>query len=257
MSSIEKIQNQTAILYSQLINHPLYKNISSIEDVRTFMEIHVFSVWDFMSILKTLQIHLTCTNIPWVPSKDKESRRLINEITLCEESDMIGNTTMSHYEMYIEAMQQANASTQTIESIVMKLQNGYTYKEAFSNLAIKKEVKEFVDFTFEVINSNKIHLVAALFTFTRENLIPDMFIQIVNKINDNENIKLDKLVQYLDRHIEVDGDTHGPMAIKMIKELCDNDEKKWKEAQEIVDIGLEKRIKLWDCINNEIQKVKH
>ena len=50
----------------------------------------------------------------------------------------------------------------------------------------------------------------------------------------------------------MDGDEHGPMALKMISELCGNDNNKWNEAAEYSRIALEKRIKLWDSIQNDI-----
>lgn len=258
MDNIEDIKQEISSLREKLINHKLYKRMTTEKDIQIFMGIHIFSVWDFMSILKSLQNKLTTTTVPWIPSENRENRRLINEITLCEESDLKNNITMSHFEMYIDAMKQAGASTEDIETLVTYIRNGKSYEDAFNEkINIKHEVKEFVDYTFEIINTQEIHLIAALFTFSRENIIPDMFIEIVNKINESKDVKLDKLVHYLDRHIEVDGDTHGPMALNMIRNLCSNDQKKWSDAKKVVVKSLEKRIKLWDCAYDEIVSYKN
>ena len=61
------------------------------------------------------------------------------------------------------------------------------------------------------------------------------------------------MIYYFDRHIELDADEHGPMAFKMIDELCGTDEKKWKEVAEISKLSLQKRIGLWDAIEENLK----
>jgi hypothetical protein len=110
-----------------LLQHPLYKKVKTIEDLQLFLENHVFAVWDFMSLLKSLQSKLTCTTTPWFATANPETRYLINEIVVAEESDLtIDGRRQSHYEMYIEAMKDCGASTVEIESFlaeVISLQN--------------------------------------------------------------------------------------------------------------------------------------
>ena len=253
MIQINKIEEELAPLRQQLISHDLYKNVDSIQSIQTFMQMHVFAVWDFMSLLKGLQNELTNVSIPWTPKGNKLSRRLINEIVLCEESDFNEeNETMSHFEMYIEAMQQVNADTSDIESFISSLQDDSHYKDAFLTTSVIEEIKTFIDFTFEIINTKNAYLIASVFTFGRENLIPSMFIEIVRKFNKSPDANLSKLVYYLDRHIQVDGEEHGPMALNMIRELCGDDEAKWEEARNASKEALVRRIKLWDCINASI-----
>ena len=117
---------------------------------------------------------------------------------------------------------------------------------------LPQPVKEFMDFTFEIINSKKNHIIASVFTFGREDLIPDMFVEIVKKLTKSEDLNSDLLIYYLDRHIELDGDEHGPMALKMIDNLCGNDIKKWEEATTASLKALEMRIKLWDYIYSNL-----
>ena len=149
-------------------------------------------------------------------------------------------------------MIQIGASTKKIEDFIFKIKTLKSYNKSIENINISPVVKEFMDFTFNIINTNKNHVIASVFTFGREDLIPDMFIEIVKKLSINDEIKADHLIYYLERHIEIDADEHGPMALKMIEKLCGEDEIKWKEAEIASKKSLEMRIKLWDYIENKI-----
>ncbi len=253
---IQKLEQEIAPYREQLIHHELYKSIDSIERVRAFMETHVFAVWDFMSLLKALQIGLTKTTLPWTPKGNPVSRRLINEIVFGEESDLneLGEP-MSHFEMYLEAMDQLGANTTEIRKFIRLIDEGndgrdmiHLVSRSLNSVNISKETRDFVNFTFEQINTNQLHIVAAVFTFGREDLIPDMFIEIVKNIETNSNLNLSKLNYYLERHIEVDSGEHGPMALKMIHELCGDDATKWNNATEASVQALKFRNSLWNSL---------
>jgi hypothetical protein len=217
------------------------------------MENHVFAVWDFMSLIKALQNNLTCVEVPWTPNKNNLAGRLVNDIVLAEESDIdLNGNTKSHFELYLDSMSQIGASTDLINSFILKIIESKSYSKSVNEIDINQAVKNFMDFTFDIIATNKNHVIASVFTFGREDLIPDMFIEIVKKLSSSNEIKADNLIYYLERHIEIDADEHGPMALKMIEELCGNDEKKWEEATTASIEALNMRIKLWDSINEII-----
>ena len=224
----------------EIVNHALYKKLNSVEDIAVMMEHHVYAVWDFMSLLKALQSLLTCTTSPWKPVGDGKIRQLVNSIVLEEESDVDKeNNPLSHYEMYIDAMKQCGANTSAIESFVSNVST--------TNIpSVNDGVDAFLKTTFDVIESNETHKIASAFTFGREDLIPDMFTAIVNEYNSENN--LDKFVFYLERHIELDGGEHGPLALELISNLCGDDDNKWKEVEETAIACLVARKKLWDSI---------
>lgn len=242
-------------LRKKLQEHKIYKSIKSIEDIRLFMEQHVFAVWDFMSLLKQLQNQLSSTKVPWLPSGNPEAARLINEIVWGEESDLNRKgIAMSHFEMYLESMQSLGARSQAISELQHLLKKGQTIDQAIDQINLPQHISSFLKFTFEVINTKKNHIIAAVFTFGREDLIPDMFIEIIKNLKVPEGEDLSDLIYYFKRHIEVDADEHGPMALKMVTNLCEDNVDKITEALAYSKKALELRIDLWDGILKEIEK---
>ena len=243
-------------LKDRLRNHSLYSKIKDVDDLNIFSNAHVYAVWDFMSLLKFLQINLTSISIPWFPSKNTSTAKLINEIVAGEETDEDQNgQPVSHFEMYIDSIEEFGLNTTEIINNLDTLNNIETIDKDIDNLNIKSYVKDFLKFTFSVIKRGKIHEVASVFTFGREDLIPDLFIPLIEGIN-SENNDLNKLIYYFKRHIEVDGDLHGPMSMEMLSYLCDNDPKKISESALIAEKALLARISLWDGIENEIKTKK-
>jgi hypothetical protein len=253
--NIETINKSIQLQKEALLNHSLYKKVQSIEDLHFFLENHVYAVWDFMSLLKALQSKLTCTTTPWFATKNPETRYLINEIVLAEETDLtLDGRRQSHYEMYIEAMESCGANTKGITTFLTEVESIHNIFVAIKKSDLHPNIKAFLDFTFRVIEEGKTHEIAAAFTFGREDLIPSMFTQILKNFQANfPETDLSKLIYYFERHIELDADEHGPMAMKMISELCGTDLKKWKEVEEISVLSLEKRIGLWDAIEESIE----
>ena len=254
---MDKITQNLEPLKSKLKNHNLYNIINTQEDLKIFCESHVFAVWDFMSLLKKLQVELTSINIPWMPSNNSEVSKLINEIVAGEETDeTLDGSAISHYEMYINAINDIGVDTNLISNQISSLNDINTIIDDINKLDIDDYIKEFLKFTFRIINNDKTHEIASAFTFGREDLIPDMFIPLLEKINSSDNTRIDKLIYYFKRHIEVDGDMHGPMAMKMLSFLCSDDETKINESLVASKDALKVRIALWDGIENKILNKK-
>ncbi len=237
-----------------LLHHSLYEKVKTIDDLHLFLENHIYAVWDFMSLLKALQQKLTCTTTPWFASSNPETRYLINEIVLAEESDLSFNgKRLSHFEIYVEAMQSCGANTKEVQAFLQKVVENKNIFITIKQSNLHSNIKSFLDFTFKIIEEGKTHKIAAAFTFGREDLIPNMFTAILKNFQKNfPETNLSELIYYFERHIKLDTDEHGPMAMQMITELCKEDPIKWAEVEEIAIQSLEKRVGLWDAIEEKI-----
>ena len=252
-NDILKILDATQDEREKLQNHKIYFSIKNIDHLNIFMSNHVFAVWDFMSILKSLQSQLTCVKIPWTPSGNGTPARLIHEIVTEEETDLAPHGQyMSHFEMYCNAMRQAGADINPIHQFLKNLETS-NISESLLKSNAPKAASNFVNETFNILNNAKLHEVASVFTFGREEIIPDMFRKIVREIEISKHGRLKYLTYYLDRHIGLDESEHTPNALRMVKELCENNEKKWNESIVSAKACMVARIRFWDEILEEIE----
>ncbi len=253
--NLDILESRIGTTRKEIVNHNLYSKLSSIEDVKIFMEHHVYAVFDFMSLLKSLQIHLTCTTLPWIPKGNASTRYLINEIVCGEESDVDAQgVRMSHFEMYLAAMEQAGASTEGIKCFVSALSNGKSLQEAFIIAKTPLAAQHFVKTSFEIIQNTDIATQAAVFTYGREDLIPNMFYSLVNDINKQFPNRIDKFKYYLDRHIEVDGDHHKILAKEMLAELIKTHNSDIEQIIRHIEVSLVARRDLWTGIEEILKK---
>lgn len=253
--SFADLQSSLAPLSAPLLGHPIYARLRSLEDVRGFMSIHVFAVWDFMSLLKALQCELTCVEVPWVPRGHPFARRLINEIVLAEESDeeVDGAEPASHFEMYRAAMAEAGADASGIDDFVERVRAGEDVRDALERAPVPRPARRFVAQTWAVVERRSLPALAAVFTIGREDVIPAMFTQLVTDLSRRHDGRLSRLIAYLDRHVHLDGDRHGPMAARMLEAICGEDEAAWTSARSASADALEARVALWDGVLADIE----
>ena len=254
---IELVKEQIEASRQELVAHPAFQWVNTVPRAQYFMEAHVWAVWDFMVLLKSLQRELTCVNTYWTPKGDPAVRRLINEIVHGEESDVDqeGNAT-SHFELYLRAMKEAGADTTPISNFIKDLDRGVQPLEALEASAAPESAKAFVSQTLEVVARGEVSEIAAVFTFGREDLIPDMFIEIVRFLKTTFPNELGLFAYYLERHIEIDGDLHGHLAEQMVELLCGDNEEKWNQAALSSKAALQARIELWTTVMTEFE-AKH
>jgi hypothetical protein len=245
-------------LQNKLNNHHVYKAIKDHEALRVFMEHHIFSVWDFMSLVKYLQNYIAPAKTPWGIHASKNVRRFINSIVLEEESDIglpdkDGNTTYaSHFEMYCDAMKEINANPHNAILFSNAVQK-YGFEPGVELMFIPEPSKAFMKKTMGFIKTDKPHIVAAAFALGREKIIPDMFRQLLSEMNVQKE-DVPAFYYYLDRHIHLDEDFHAPLSLQMLNELCQGDATKIREAEDAAKAAISARIQFWDGVEPAIQE---
>ena len=252
---IDQLMNSVRPLRQRLVDHPIYAAIDSPATLRCFMEHHVFAAWDFMTLLKALQRHLTCVNVPWTPTPHLEARRLINEIVLAEESDEDGaGSFASHFENYLDAMRQAGADVTSIDGFIQRIKAGESVPSALESADVPPAARKFVTTTWNFVVDDSLPALAAAFTIGREDLIPDLFRGLVAQATSSDPIAFQPFIRYLDRHVHLDGDEHGPMALNLLKSICDVDSDRWSEASVAATKALQARFDLWEGV---VQAIDH
>jgi len=243
-------------LREQLNQHPIYGALTTIDDLRVFMAHHVFSVWDFMSLIKYLQRHIAPVQVPWIPRSDPSLRFFINQLTLEEESDTVPLASgeigyASHFESYCRAMEEVGANAQLPWNF-LKLVEEQGIDAALYAPIVPLPARYFSETTFSFIRENKPHCVAAALALGRENLIPAMFRQFLGHMQITE-AQAPVFHFYLHRHIHLDEDFHGPLSFRLLETLCGDDSERIAEAEVAAEEALCARIRFWDGVLAAIQ----
>ena len=244
---LETISLDLKSYHKILKEHELYELLIDRSSVVKFMQLHIYSVWDFMNLLKLLQANLTCLTLPWKPKDSPQLARLINEIVLEEESDVIDGKATSHFLYYHQALTLLDPDIKHINKFLSDLNSGKDYKQLISQTYIPSASQKFMNFTFSCTKKSVLEIAAA-FTFGRETLVPELFEPIKSQLKQTEDEGLIKFISYLERHIQLDGEQHSKLAYEMVSILAKN-QSDWDLIKTTAVKSLEARIKFWDDIS--------
>jgi hypothetical protein len=246
-------------LRAALLDHPIYTHVASVADLRRFMEDHVFAVWDFMSLLKRLQQDMTCITVPWFPADNAKAARLINDIVIGEETDVgPDGSYMSHLALYLRAMRDIGASTRQFEKFRTLVLVGVPVEVALERTGAPPHVQAFVAHTIRLANSGSTEEVLAAFFYGREDIIPEMFSRLLDTLYGarHDNDRLRHFIYYVDRHIELDGDSHGPMGRELLENLVANSPDRDERALRAACNSIKARIGLWNGTLNKLRNAR-
>lgn len=245
------MNDQIEQLHRALEEHQLYARIGTAASLRLFMERHVVCVWDFMSLLKSLQQDLTCVRLPWLPVDDPEAARLVNEIVLDEETDALdGGRYGSHFQWYLDAMTEVGCDKRPTDRLMLLLKSGWSLERALPASGLPEEACDFTRATFQLLE-RPLHVRAAVFFHAREDLVPRMFLRIVQGLR-SQGLRCDTLIAYLERHIKTDRERHAPLAERLLGRLYFGDAARREEAVQAAIYALQARLRLWDAITVQL-----
>jgi hypothetical protein len=250
--------NATTIAgFQQRLNsHPIYQSLDSLEDLRCFKQHHIYSVWDFMSLIKYLQGIVAPVDWPWLPTDDTGVRRFINELVLEEESDTFtlpGSDTeqnLSHFQLYCGAMREIGADDSRPRTFVECVRSDGIEAALESDL-IPGPSRDFTRTTFGFLASGKPHVVAAALAIGREHVIPGMFRAFLGGMGITEQ-DAPMFHFYLNRHIHLDEDFHAPLSLRLLEALCDNRRERLDEALEAAEQAIAARLAFWDGVATQL-----
>ena len=252
--SYYQFQNSIAPFNSKLINHKIYGQISDMRKTKIFMESHVFSVWEYLTMLKALQRELATRDISFLHENVPDLPYLINQIVLNEEIEEESRgeylSAMGLYQLYINSMDEIGADSNPIKYFVdcIKVNKNWnnTIRDTitrFDNIPI--QTYEYLNYNLKMIELSEIHELAGIFFFGRED-INSKFILLI-KSNIEHEKSLSNLKNIIKRHVDDDSKNKNPILGEYINNiLCKDDDKKWKKVEISVIEAIKKRIELWD-----------
>ena len=247
--------NHLHALQAELDAHPIYDALQGPADLRVFMAHHVFSVWDFMSLIKYLQQRIAPAQVPWMPRGEPSLRYFINQLVLEEESDSApgpqGPVYASHFEYYLAAMREVGADPAPVLRFLDLVRDQGLDAALYSDL-VPMPARYFCETTFCFIREDKPHAVAAALALGRERIIPMMFRRMVDELHWGE-AEAPAFHYYLTRHIHLDADFHAPLSLKLLESLCEGDPARLAEAETAAEEALCARIRFWDGVLAAIQ----
>jgi hypothetical protein len=232
----------------EVARHRVFASIATVEDVRRFMEHHVWAVWDFMSLLKSIQRDVAPISVPWLPPPDAADARFVNEIVTAEEGDLHGARRASHFEIYLDAMQEAGADARAIRKAIAAIAGGRPLVAALDDAP--PAARAFVRATIDLLD-RPLWVRVSAFAIGREDVIPDMFSSLVARIVAGgvaAGGQLSTFRWYLARHIHIDGEEHGPMSAHLFERICLADETTTTESLQAAREALAARARLWDAV---------
>lgn len=252
----EQKQLETTIqpLIDQIIHHPLFPAITTLEMLARFSEYHVYAVWDFIVLLKSLQDKLAPIQPLWLPPSNYLGCHLVNSMVTEEESDALPDGRyLSHFDLYIEAMQQSGADISAVLQFLADIRKYLPFEQILKQDYIPAAAKQFIHDTFSLLHK-PVHITAASFAYAREAITSGMFTPILQQLQHTPQAC--RFAEYFQRHIDLDGGKHSDQAKLLVGSLCGSDPQKWQEATDTAIFSLNSRLRFLTQIAEQLDAVR-
>jgi hypothetical protein len=140
-------------------------------------------------------------------------------------------------------MRDIGASTRQFEKFRSLVLVGIPVEVALARIGAPPHVQAFVAHTMALANSGSTEEVLAAFFYGREDIIPEMFGRLLNTLYraKHNNDRVRNFIYYIDRHIELDGDSHGPMGRELLEDLLANSPNRVEQARRAACSSIDAR----------------
>ena len=230
--------------------HPVFSLVTSLEQARTYMEFQVWCVWDFMCLAKAVQTGLGTFTIPWLPPKNGALLAAINEIISGEETDTGPDGKIaSHFEIYLAAMHQAGADTTAINTFLQALRDGVNWEAALHKSGAHPGSIRYVSGTIRT-SLEPLHRSVASFCLGREELVPMMLVTMLRNIPRLPELEMFRW--YIQRHIALDAESHGPLSSDLFDSIAGVDAETRQDALKTAAWAIAERADYLDVIMTDL-----
>lgn len=233
--------------YFQLLDdHPIYDRLVGRGPIQAFMEAHVFCVFGYQQLLRSIHRDLMGVSQTLHNEAFKEAFRIMHEIVLEEELDFSDEgRIVSHLELYLEAMREMDCDLSWVFGFLDDWERHVPPLEALGRSGFPDSIKEFGAFIFSSLN-RPLHEKATIFFYEGEPYIPDRFLYHLEL--QTEALPLSLWLDYWERHIEGVKKPGFSAAGRLVEILCAKDPKLNHEAERAAEEVLKKRKKLFDAL---------
>lgn len=234
-----------------LANHKLYERVNDELSLRLFMEHHVICVWSYNFLLREIHQELVGLIHPLNSQSQKEAIRLVSEMILEEElEEQQDGSLLSHFEIYLEAMQDLGANISPIVSFFDLQDSGQNWQTALKHARFPTAVSRYAR-KMNRFAQAPLHEKAAALFYEGEPFIPDTFLLRIGQLGNT--VKIGRLLDYFERHIEGLRSPGFSASGRLVEILCNNDEKMSLEAEQSAEEAMKNRVELWGYITGQLE----
>lgn len=254
-TSSEAIVRLVAHESSELAQHPVLEAVSSEAALRVFMRSHVYTVWTHISLVKRLQHELSNMAVPWVPPRSRLAARLINELVTGVECDLdTDGMPISHYELYLDAMTDVTADSQSVRRFVQLVDDGSAsaLDKAFDAASTPQHVRAYVRHALRVARQGSLAQVLGCFLHGRDISLQQSITRLLAEWT-RTSPALPRLAYYLERHSQLECGRHADRLQRVVQELDSTSPRFADDVLASARESLGTRIRFWDGVLAEIR----
>ena len=242
LSESQKLIKLIEAKTQKLSHHEVYSKVTSRAQISCFMSYHIFAVWNFIKLLKSLQIKTSIALRSQALECSGETRDLIGKIVFAEESELYpyGQPT-EYFAVYLGAISELEVNSNFLWTFL-------TSKHSLQSL--KPGIQELVGYNLTLAETGTIGEIAAAFFCGREPVSYQLFTSII-KILKQDGKECPNLINYTEKLNQENSRQVGTLVLKLLDYFCKDETDKVFALQAGLE-ALNLREQLWNYALAEI-----